>query len=187
MQKSEKAGIGGDTPVRSSGRSSVDKGVCWCRGHKVLGVMLLWLVVPVEASPGGATTLAGAAVAATAAGVGAAVNYWAAIEDETTGDFKVLTKVKGTLRLMPTNLMRVKRKQGDGNEMAERVWIDTLKAVAEAGVDGWAGQNTGVKDEGSPGQAALWSAGKLQQKMSSGWGGMKTGGHISKDTRWARV
>ena len=137
--------------------------------------MLIWLVVPAEASPGGATALAGAAAAATAAGVGAAVNYWAAMEDETTGDFKVLTKGRGILRLMSTNLRRVKREQGDGNEMAERVWIDTPKAVEEAGVDVWAEQDTGVEDGGSPGQAALRSAGKLQQKVSSGWGGMKMG------------
>ena len=56
--------------------------------------MLLWLVVPAEATTGGATALGGAAVAAAAAGVGAAVNYWATMEDETTGDLKVLTKGK---------------------------------------------------------------------------------------------
>ena len=54
--------------------------------------------------------------------------------------------------------------------MAERVRIDTLKAVEDAGVDVWATQDTGMDDGGSPGQAALWSAGKLQQKVSSGWG-----------------
>ena len=79
------------------------------------------------------------------------------------------------MRLMSTNLMRVKREQGDGNEMAERVWIDTLKAVKDAGFDVWTPQDTGAEDEGSPGQAALWSAGKLQQKVTgeggSGWGG----------------
>ena len=66
--------------------------------------------------------------------------------------------------------MRVKREQGDGNEMAERVWTDTLRAVEYAGVDVWAAQDTGVEEGGSPGQVALWSAGKLQQRMSSGWG-----------------
>ena len=97
--------------------------------------MLLWPVVPTEASPGGATTLAGAALAATAAGVGAAVNYWAAMENETTGDLRALSKGRGNLRLMSTNLKRVKREQGDGNEMAERVWTDTLRAVEDAGID----------------------------------------------------
>jgi hypothetical protein len=37
----------------------------------------------------------GAALAATAVGVGAAANYWAAMEDETAGDIKVLAKGKG--------------------------------------------------------------------------------------------
>ena len=171
VQNSEGAGTGGSTPVRSS----VSRGACWRRGHKVLVVMLLWMVVPIEAATGGATILVGTAVAAAAAGVGAAVNYWAAMEDETTGDLKVLSKGRGILRLMSTNLRRVKREQGDGNEMAERVWIDTLKAVEDAGVDVWAAQDTGVEDGGSPGQAALWSAGKLQQKVSSGWGGIKMG------------
>ena len=134
----EGVGIGGSIPVRSSGRSNVSRGACWCRGHTALGVMLLWLVVPAEASPGGATALEGAAAAATAARVGAAVNYWAAMEDETTGDSNVLANGRGILRLMSINLRRAKREQGDGNEMAERAWIDTLKAVREAGVDVWA-------------------------------------------------
>jgi hypothetical protein len=114
-------------------------------------------------------------MAATAAGVGAAMNYWAAMEDETAGDIRVLSKGKGIMRLMSTNLRRVKREQGDGNEMAERVWIDTLKAVGDAGVDVWAAQDTGVEIGGSSGQASLWNAGNLQQMVSSGWGGMKMG------------
>ena len=93
------------------------------------------------------------------------------MEDETTGDLRVLTKGKGVMRLMSTNLRRIKREQGDGNEMAERVWDDTRQAVEGAGGDAWAVQDTGVEGGGSPGQAALWSAGKLQQKVSSGWGG----------------
>jgi hypothetical protein len=97
------------------------------------------------------------------------------MEDETAGDIKVLSKGKGVMRLMSTNLRRVKREQGDGDEMAERVWTDTLQAVEDAGVDVWAAQDTGVEDGGSPGQAALWSAGKLQQKVASGWGGRKMG------------
>ena len=153
----------------------MSKGVCWRRGYRVLGVVLMWLVVPAEAASGGVSALAGAALAATAAGVGAAVNYWAAMEDETAGDIKVLSKGKGIMRLMSTNLRRVKREQGDGDEMSERVWIDTLQAVEDAGVDVWAAQDTGVEDGGSPGQAALWSAGKLQQKVGSGWGGRKMG------------
>ena len=129
------------------------------------------MVVPVEAASGGATALAGVAMAATAVGMGAAVNCWAAMEDETAGDIEVLSKGMGAMRLMSTNLRRVKREQEDGNEMVERVWIDTLKAVKDDGVDVWAAQDTGVEDLGSPGQAALWSTGRLQQKVSSGWGG----------------
>ena len=41
--------------------------------------MLLWLVVPAEATARGSTVLGGAAVVAAAAGMGAAVNYWAAM------------------------------------------------------------------------------------------------------------
>ena len=36
VQNSEGAGVGGSTPVRSSGRSSVSRSACWCRGHNVL-------------------------------------------------------------------------------------------------------------------------------------------------------
>ena len=109
---------------------------------------MLWLVVPAEAGSGGAPALAGAALTATAAGVGAAVNYWAAMEDETAGDIKVLSKGKRLMRLMSTNLRRVKRERGDGDEMAERVWIDTLQAVEDAEVDVWAAHDTGVEDGG---------------------------------------
>ena len=135
-------------------------------------MLLVWLAVPVEAA--GAAQAAGGVAAAVAAAAGAAstvLNYWAAMWDETTGDLKVLAKGKGIMRIMSTNLRRVNREQGDGNEMAERVWNDTLQAVVDAGVDVLAAQDTGVEDGGSPGQAALWSAGKLQQKVSSGWGG----------------
>ena len=167
--------VGGSTPARSSGRSSVCGAACWRRGQKVLVVLLIWLVAPTEATTGGATTLGGAAVAAAPAGLalGAAVNYWAAMEEETTGDLRVLTKGKGVARMMSTNLRRVKREQGANNEMSESVWNDTLQAVEDVGVNIWAAQDTGVEDGGAPGQAALWSAGKLQQKVSSGWGGMK--------------
>ena len=115
----------------------MSRGVCWCRGHRVLAILLLWLVVPAEAASGGATALAEAAVAATAAGV-VAVNHWATMEDETTGDIKVLSKGRGIVRLTSTNLMRVKKEQGDGTEMTERVWIDTLTTLEDAGVDVWA-------------------------------------------------
>ena len=73
VQNLEGAGTGSSTPTRSSNRSSVSKGVCWRRGYRVLGVVLLWLVVPAEATSGGASALEGAALAATAAGIGAAV------------------------------------------------------------------------------------------------------------------
>ena len=71
-------------------------------------------MVPAEATSGGATTPAGA-VTATAAGVGAAVNYWAAMKDEAAGNIKVLSKGKGIMRLMSTNLRRVKMEKGGGN------------------------------------------------------------------------
>ena len=132
-------------------------------------------MAPAEATTGGASVLGGAAAAAAAAGLGAAVNYWATMEEETTGDLRMLTKGKGVIRIMSTNLRRVKREQGANNEMSERVWNGTLQAVEDAGVDIWAAQDTGVENGGAPGQAALWSAGKLQQKVSSGWGGMKMG------------
>ena len=103
------------------------------------------------------------------------MNYWTAMEDEAAGDIKVLSRGNGIMRPRSTNLRRVKREQGDGDEMAERVWTDTLQAVEDAGVDVWAAQDTGVEDGGSPGQAALWSAGKLQQRVASGWDGRKMG------------
>jgi len=151
---------------------SGDRVSCWRWWQRVLLVLLVWLVVPAEAA-GAAQAAWGVAAAAAAAAAAAStvLNYWAAMWDETTGDLKVLAKGKGIMRIMSTNLRRVNREQGDGNEMAERVWNDTLQAVEDVGVDVWAAQDTGVEDGGSPGQAALWSAGKLQQKVSSGWGG----------------
>ena len=64
-KKLEGAGTGSNTPARSSNISNVSRGACWCRGYRVLGVVLLWLVVPTEVDSDGATTLAGAAMAAT--------------------------------------------------------------------------------------------------------------------------
>ena len=50
-----------------------------------------------------------------------------------------------------------------------------MRAVEDAAVDIWAAQDTGVEDGGAPGQAALWSAGKLRDEVEFGWGGMKMG------------
>ena len=81
-------------------------------------------------------------------------NYWEGVEEETVGDLKVLEKERGTLRIMATNLRRVKREQGT-QEMAKLVWERTLCAVADASVDIWAASDTGVEDAGAPGQASL--------------------------------
>ena len=50
-----------------------------------------------------------------------------------------------------------------------------MRAVEDVAVDIWAAQDTGVEDGGAPGQAALWSAGKLRDEVGFGWGGMKMG------------
>ena len=134
----------------------------WRWWRKVLLVLLVWMVVPVEATA--AARAAGGAVAAVATAAAAAnmaLNYWALVEDDTAGDLKVLGKGEGAIRIMSTNLRRVKRDE-TGLDMSKVVWEQTLKAVEDAAVDVWAAQDTGVEDGGAPGQAALWSAGKLK-------------------------
>ena len=103
-----------------------------------------------------------------------ALNYWALVEDDTAGDLKVLGKGVGVIRIMSTNLRRVKRDE-TGSDMSKVVWEQTMKAVEDAAVDVWAGQDTGVEDGGAPGQAALWSAGKLKDAVGFTWGGMRMG------------
>ena len=138
-------------------------------------VLLAWLVVPAEAA--GAAQAAGGAVAAAAAATAAAstiLNYWAVVEGDTAGDLEVLNKGGGVIRIMTTNLRRVKR-DGTGQDMSKVVWKETMRAVEDAAVDIWAAQDTGVEDGGTPGQAALWSAGKLKSEVGFSWGGMKMG------------
>ena len=113
-------------------------------------------------------------MAAAAAAASTAVNYWALLEDDTAGDLQVLSKGAGIIRIMSTNLRRVKR-DGTGLDMSKVVWGETMKAVDDAAVDIWAAQDTGVEDGGAPGQAALWSAGKLKDAAGFGWGGMRMG------------
>ena len=118
-------------------------------------VLLVWLVVPAEAA--GAAQAAGGAVAAAAAATVAAstvLNYWAVMEGDTAGDLEVLNKGCGVIRIMSTNLRRVKR-DGTGQDMSKVVWKETMRAVEDAAVDIWAAQDTGVEDGGAPGQAAL--------------------------------
>ena len=117
------------------------------------------------------------AVAAAAAATAAAstiLNYWAVLEGDTAGDLEVLNKGCGVIRIMSTNLRRVKRDE-TGQDMSKVVFGQTTRAVEDAAVDIWAGQDTGVEDGGAPGQAALWSAGKLKDEVSFSWGGMKMG------------
>ena len=148
---------------------------CWRWWQRVLLVMLVWLVVPAEAA--GAAQAAGGAVAAVAAAAVAAntvLNYWAVSEGDTAGDLQVLGKGPGVIRIMSTNLRRVKRDE-TGQDMSKVVWKETMRAVEDAAVDIWAAQDTGVEDGGAPGQAALWSAGRLKREMEFSWGGMKLG------------
>jgi hypothetical protein len=124
----------------------------WRRWRKVLLLLLVWMVVPVEATvaagaAGGAVT----AVATAAAAANMALNYWALVEDDTAGDLKVLSKGAGVVRIMSTNLRRVKRDE-TGLDMSKVVWEETMRAVEDAAVDIWAAQDTGVED-GSTGSA----------------------------------
>ena len=48
-------------------------------------------------------------MAAAAAAASTVLNYWALAEDDTAGDLEVLSKEEGVLRIMSTNLRRVKR------------------------------------------------------------------------------
>ena len=147
----------------------------WSRWHRVLLVLMVWLVLPAEAA-GAAQTAGGvaAATASAAAAAGTILNYWAGMEGDTTGDLEVMNKGSGVVRIMSTNLRRVKR-DGTGQDMSKVIWEETMKAVKDAAVDIWAAQDTGVEDGGAPGQAALWSAGKLKREVEFSWGGMKMG------------
>ena len=136
-------------------------------------LLLVWLVVPAEAA--GAAQAAGGVAAAAAVGASEVLNYWAGMEDDTAGDLGILSKGVEIIRIMSTNLRRVKRDQ-TGQDMSKVVWEQTMRAVEDhAEVDIWAAQDTGVEDGGAPGQAALWSAGKLKDEVGFGWGGMKMG------------
>ena len=55
-------------------------------------------------------------------------------EDDTAGDLEVLSKGEGVLRIMSTNLRRVKR-DDTGLDMSKVVWNQTVKAVDDAAVD----------------------------------------------------
>ena len=120
-------------------------------------ILLGWVVVPVEAARVAGAVEGAAAVAAVTAGATAtgALNFWAGREDDTVGDLDVVGKGEGVMRIMSTNLRRVKRDE-TGQDMAKVVWQETMRAVEDAGVDVWAAQDTGVEDGGVPGQAALW-------------------------------
>jgi hypothetical protein len=107
----------------------------WRWWQRVLLVMLVWLVVPAEAA--GAAQAAGGAVAAAAAATAAAntvLNYWAVTEGDTAGDLEVLNKGCGVIRIMSTNLRRVKRDE-TGQDMSKVVWKETTRAVEDAAVD----------------------------------------------------
>ena len=98
-------------------------------------MLLMWLVVPAEAA--GAAQAAGGAVAAVAAATAAAstiLNYWAGMEEGTAGDLEVLSKGWGVIRIMSTNLRRVKRDE-TGQDMSKVVWGQTMRAVEDAAVD----------------------------------------------------
>ena len=98
-------------------------------GHRnrsrLLLLVLLLLVTPVEAVDDGAAVAGAAAAGLLAAGVKEAVNFWEGVEEDTAGDLRVLEKQRGTLRIMATNLRRVKRERGT-QDMAESVWRSTL-------------------------------------------------------------
>ena len=93
------------------------------------------MVVPAEAA--GTAQAAGgvaAAVAAAAAGASTVLNYWAVMGDDTAGDLEVLSKGWGVIRIMSTNLRRVKRDE-TGQDMSKVVWGQTMRAVEDAAVD----------------------------------------------------
>ena len=141
---------------------------CWKWWQRMMLVLLVWLVVPIEAA--GAAQAAGgmaATVAAAAAGASTVLNYWAGMGDDTVGDLDVLGMGEGVVRIMSTNLRRVKGAR-IGQDMSKVVWEQTMRAVEDVAVDVWATQDTWVEDGGEPGQTALWSAGKLKDEVGCG-------------------
>ena len=110
---------------------------CWSCWQRVLMVLLMWLVVPAEAASA-AKAAGGVAAAATAAAVGAkeVPNFWAGLEDDTARDLQVLSKGPGIIRIMSTNLGRVKRNQ-IGHDMSKLVRKQTMRAVEDAAIDIW--------------------------------------------------
>ena len=100
-----------------------------------------------------------------AAAVGAA-KYWACT-GRAVGELG-LAKEAGCLRVLGTNLRRVKR---DGEDHKGVVWNETMTAVRDLDVVVWCGSDTRLGDDGSPGRAALWSAGSTKESVSKLWGG----------------
>ena len=169
---------GNNTNNRDEGRNQRPE---WQQGVQLVvvteGVQLevVWLVVPVEAVSN-AQTVGGMVAAATSAAVGAStvLNYWTGLEDSTVGDLEVLSKGKGVIRIVSTNLRRAKRDESV-QDMSKVVWEQTVRAMEDVAVDIWAAQDTRVEDGGAPGQAVLWSAGRLKDEVGLTWAGMKMG------------
>ena len=114
--------------------------------------MLVWMVVPVETTAAAkAAKGTVAAVAAAAAAASTVLNYWALAEDDTAGVLEVLSKGEGVLRIMSTNLRRVKR-DDTGLDMSKVVCDQTMKVVDDAAVDIWAAQDTGWRMVGHLGR-----------------------------------
>ena len=71
-------------------------------GTKDTAATLVWVVVPVEATAGGARAMGAAAETATTA-ASVVINYWAATKEQTTRDLDVLSKSKGLMGIMTVN------------------------------------------------------------------------------------
>ena len=145
----------------------------WSWRQKVLLVLLVGMVVPVEAAAAAqAVGGAAAAVAAAAAAASTVVNYWALLEDDTVGDLQVLCKEAGTIRIMSTNLRRVKR-DATGQDMSKVVWEQTMRAVDDAAALGHMG-STGY---GGGGWWSTWAGSPMECWEAEGCSWVRLGWH----------
>ena len=95
--------------------------------------------------------------------------FWANRVVPDWGVVKLGGKAEGTMRLLMNNIRRVKKDGSGGTDVV--LYAQATTAMGDAEVDLLGLVDTGVEDGSAPGQALLWSAGKLRMEMARHWGG----------------
>ena len=168
----------------------------WAGGGLVHGwwlrmAVLLTLSQGAEAAGtgGGAVAVgAGAAdvmTAAVAAACSVGKGFWANRVAQDWGNVRLGDKTAGSMRLLMNNIRRVKKDGSGGTDMV--LYAQAMEAMTDADVDLLGLVDTGVEDGSAPGQALLWSAGKLKAETARHWGVRQCCGNTQKEPRVRRV